>query len=110
MRAPDTPSSGPSAAATASSIALHVHAIKSRGESENPNDVRIQFANKDKFQILHAGIDEEWGEDAFEQMSVHHVMSGDPEAYLLYPDGPFTGDVADTITNFSEGTLEASQP
>ena len=36
--------------------------------------------------------------------------TNDPDDYLLYPDGPFTGDVADTIVNFSEGTLEASQP
>jgi type II secretory pathway pseudopilin PulG len=97
-------------AATASSIALHVHAVKSRGESTNPNDVRIQFANKDKFQVLHCGIDEEWGEAAFEDMSIHEIGTNTPEGYLLYPDGPFTGDVADTITNFSEGTLEASQP
>ena len=35
----------------------------------------------------------------------------DPDDYLLFPDGPFTGDVADTIVNFSEDTtLEASQP
>ncbi len=30
---------------------------------------------------------------------------------LVYPDGPFTGELADTITNFSTGsTLEDSQP
>jgi hypothetical protein len=26
---------------------------------------------------------------------------------LLYPDGPFIGDVADTLTSFTNSTLEA---
>ena len=30
----------------------------------------IQFVNPDKFQIIHCGIDDEWDEDAFEQMSL----------------------------------------
>jgi prepilin-type N-terminal cleavage/methylation domain-containing protein len=90
--------------------ALHVHAIKQRSESAGAA-VPIQFANKDKFQVLHCGVDGEWGEEVFEdQMSVHELDLDDVNDYLLYPDGPFTGDVADTLTNFSEGTLEASQP
>lgn len=99
----------PPAAAAPNPNALHVHAVKTRSESAADNSP-IQFANKDKFQILHAGTDEEWGEAAFEQMSVHEIGSKVPNDYLLFPDGPFTGDVADTLTNFSEGTLEASQP
>lgn len=98
----------PPAATRLNPSALHVHAIKSRSESAGAIPP-IQFANKGKFQILHAGIDDEWGEDAFEQMSVHELQDNWAD-YLLFPDGPFTGDVADTITNFSEGTLEASQP
>jgi hypothetical protein len=85
---------------------LHVHSIKRRSESAGAA-VAIQSATPDKFQILHAGIDEAWGIPAFEQMSLHSVPPGD---LLVYPDGPFTGDIADTIVNFSEGTLEASQP
>ena len=91
-----------------------MHAIKSRSESAGAA-APIQFANRDKFQILHCGIDDEWVADAFEMMSAHGIREKggdptDPADYLLYPDGPFTGEVADTITNFSEGTLEASQP
>jgi hypothetical protein len=96
----------PPAATDPSGAELHVHAIKRRSESAN-SDVPIQFATPDKFQILHAGIDDAWGEPAFERMSVHGTP---PENMLLFPDGPFTGEVADTITNFSEGTLEQSQP
>jgi len=33
----------------------------------------------------------------------------DPNNYLLYPTGPFTIDIADTIVNFTTGTLEDSQ-
>jgi hypothetical protein len=44
-------------------------------------------------------------------MSVHDIGTNNPRQYLLYPDGPFTGEVADTIVNFSDNTtLEASQP
>jgi len=89
---------------------LHVHAIKKRSESA-ASGVPIEFANRDKFQILHCGIDDEWGEEAFERMTAENVTPpNDPNAYLLYPDGPFTGAVADTLTNFSEGTLEDAQP
>lgn len=103
----------PPAASSLNPNALHVHAVKKRSEvavDPSSSTPAIEFANKDKFQILHAGIDEEWGEAAFEQMSVHTIGTNNSEDYLLYPDGPFTGEVADTITNFSEGTLEASQP
>jgi hypothetical protein len=99
----------PPAATTLSGLELHVHAIKKRSESA-ASGVPIEFANRDKFQILHSGIDDVWGE-AFEQMTAENVTPPtDPDAYLLYPDGPFTGDVADTLTNFSEGTLEDAQP
>lgn len=94
----------PMAATELAASPLHVHAIKTRSESAGAASP-IQFANPDKFQVLHCGVDGEWGD--FEPMSVHDRT---PEDMLLYPDGPFTGDVADTLTNFSEGTLEASQP
>jgi hypothetical protein len=106
--------SDPPAATSLSATPLHVHAIKMRSQSAGAA-LPIQFANRDKFQILHCGIDEEWGETAFEDMSAHGLNEKGEDInvadnYLLFPDGPFTGEVADTITNFSEGTLEASQP
>jgi len=98
-------------------MALDVHAIKKASESTSAA-VPIQFANPDKFQVLHCGTDGEWDDvDSsgelvhFSKMSAAHVLPPDEVGnYLLFPDGPFTGAAADTIVNFSEGTLEASQP
>jgi len=104
-----TAATDPPAAASPNPNGLHVHAIKMRNESASA-PIQIQFANRDKFQILHCGIDEEWGDEAFEERMSCHVLQDNWDEYLLFPDGPFTGDVADTITNFAEGTLEASQP
>ena len=100
----------PPAATALNPNALEVYAIKTRSESAADSSP-IQFANKDKFQILHPGLDEEWGEEEFKKMAPRYVNSINAQDYLLYPDGPFTGEVADTIVNFSDNTtLEASQP
>jgi prepilin-type N-terminal cleavage/methylation domain-containing protein len=87
---------------------VHVHALK---KIENPGwtSERVLYVNPDKFQLLHCGIDEEWGADLFDHTSYSQYVD-DKNEFLSYPDGPFTGEVADTIVNFSEGTLEASQP
>jgi prepilin-type N-terminal cleavage/methylation domain-containing protein len=99
-------------------LGLHVHAIKKAAASAGAPLV-IEFANPEKFQILHAGVDDEWGEEAFERMSFHGLLE-DPDSlgldpnraadYYLFPTGPFSGEVADTIVNFSTETLEKSQP
>jgi prepilin-type N-terminal cleavage/methylation domain-containing protein len=95
----------PAAAAIATGVAADIHTIKTRAQSAAAA-VQFEHANPEKFQILHAGIDDEWGN--FEPMSLAHTQ---PSDILLYPDGPFTGEVADTIVNFSDNTtLEASQP
>jgi prepilin-type N-terminal cleavage/methylation domain-containing protein len=87
---------------------LHVHMFKKRRES---SDLGIDFMNAGKFQLLHCGIDDEWGEDEFEKMSVHEIASPNADDYLLFPDGPFIGDIADTIVNFVEQTrIEDAQP
>ncbi|WP_425400870.1 type II secretion system protein [Aeoliella sp.] len=71
----------------------------------------LRWANEGQCQILSAGLDDAWGDFANEQMIVDWT---DPTATyygLIYPDGPWTGDLADTITNFSTNrTLEDSQP
>jgi hypothetical protein len=49
-------------------------------------------------------------------MSAHGVeeASSDPkipDSYLLFPDGPFIGEIADTIVNFTTETkIEDAQP
>lgn len=101
-------------AATASNIALHVHAFKKASDSVTAT-VPIQFMNPDKFQVIHCGIDGAWDTDAFERMSAHGVAAGggDPTKvsdYLLFPSGPFVGDIADTEVNFAvETTIEDAQ-
>jgi len=66
------------------------------------NPLRTEFGSQGKFQILHAGIDDEWGD-----LSVFSLATtGGP---LRFPEGPFTGDIADTLSNFTIGTLEDAQ-
>jgi prepilin-type N-terminal cleavage/methylation domain-containing protein len=84
-------------------MGLHVHAFKKQADS--PTAVSpIQFINPEKFQILHCGDDDAWDEEAFERMSVHSVGTTDVNDYLLFPTGPFIGDIADTVTNFTTET------
>lgn len=73
----------------------------------------FRYANEGKCQILSAGLDDTWGPFA-DNVGVNYSagsttsISNEP---LYYPDGPFTGEAADTITNFStSATLEDSQP
>ncbi len=81
-------------------LELHVHALKKRSESSASN-VPIEFANKGKFQVLHCGIDDAWGADILDKTSAHDVANpASAASYLLFPDGPFAGDAADTVVNF----------
>ncbi len=81
----------------------HVHALKRLTNGQ------LTFATPDKFQILHSGIDDEWGEE-FERTSYSTFLNNQSN-FLAFPEGPFTGDMADTIVNFTtEATLEDSQP
>ncbi len=67
----------------------------------------INFVNPDKFQILHCGIDNVWDSDTydvFKQMSANYVTKNTPGDFLLFPTGPFIGDVADTVVNFTAET------
>jgi hypothetical protein len=43
-------------------------------------------------------------------MSPHTVNTNNPADYLLFPAGPFIGEIADTIVNFvTETKLEDAQ-
>jgi prepilin-type N-terminal cleavage/methylation domain-containing protein len=92
---------------------LHVHALKKQHPTTDARlPVPIQFIDPEGFQILHCGDDDAWGEDQFELTSAHGKSDPlDISQYLLFPDGPFTGEIADTIVNFtSERKLEDAQP
>jgi prepilin-type N-terminal cleavage/methylation domain-containing protein len=100
-------------------LGLHVHALKKIHPNYTPGSTTyppIEFVNPEKFQVLHCGIDEAWSEEAFERMSVHGVEdlmlpTNEVESYLLFPDGPFIGEIADTIVNFAPVTrVEDAQP
>lgn len=60
------------------------------------------FVNQGKFQLIHCGLDDDWGD-----FGVSASNTTDPTALsALYPAGPFVGAVADTLTNFADGKLE----
>jgi len=87
----------------AADIEPHIHALK------RITNGQVVFATPDKFQILHSGLDGVWG-DEFERTS-YYVSQTAADKFLAFPTGPFTGDMADTIVNFTtESTLEDSQP
>jgi prepilin-type N-terminal cleavage/methylation domain-containing protein len=104
----DPPAATPLSGLGPDGTGLHVHAVKKASDSAGAV-VPIQFVEPEKFQILHCGLDDAWDVDAFERMSAHEIANGaDP---LLFPDGPFIGEVADTIVNFTTETkLEDAQP
>lgn len=85
-----------------------VFALKKFREGVTSNSANIQasdvvFVNKNKFQILHPGLDDVWGDE----FVYFDIFKGNE--LILFPTGPFTGDVADTLTNFTDGTLESAQ-
>lgn len=79
--------------------------------SSPPTLADLRYANEGKCQILSAGLDDAWGNFG-NAMGVDYTASPTDQAnQLTYPEGPFTGDLADTITNFStNATLADSQP
>lgn len=93
---------------------VEIHPLKQLKAGANVSDDiqlnELQLANDGKFQILHCGLDEEWGSFGL----MHIEPNANPTEtidILLYPSGPFTGPLADTIVNFSDrGNLEDSQP
>lgn len=79
----------------------------------NPKLQYVDYVEKGKFQILHAGLDDIWGN--FSRVS-NGGVGGELDATnnntlpsLLVPEGPFVGDIADTLGNFMDGTLEDKQ-
>ena len=71
----------------------------------------IQLANQGRCQILSAGLDDAWGDLASEVGVPDYSATSATFNGLLYPEGPWTGDLADNIVNFTDNrTLEDSQP
>lgn len=75
------------------------------------NFVNVLFVDQGKFQILHCGLDDEWGDD-FAAMSVvnsNGSLKSANDTFIYFPDGPFLREAADTLTNFTDGTLADAQ-
>ncbi len=70
----------------------------------------VEYVEQGKFQILHCGIDDAWG-DFSESGSRGQLNLSNTEFIppLLFPEGPFLGDIADTVGNFMTGTLADEQ-
>jgi prepilin-type N-terminal cleavage/methylation domain-containing protein len=95
----------------------YIFAIKTRrsGATGQPADAteyqsNVVFVDQGKFQLLHCGPDDAWG-DEFSRMSLEESTgygwgsAADFPDISLYPDGPYLGDIADTLTSFTDGTL-----
>jgi prepilin-type N-terminal cleavage/methylation domain-containing protein len=85
--------------------AFYVYAFKKKADSSSSSPTPVyQFVNPDKFQIIHCGINDRWDQDTFKlRMSMQY---GNPTGsnFLTFPEGPFVGDIADTIVNFTTET------
>ena len=78
--------------------------------AQQPTVRNIRYANDGRCQILCCGLDDEWGD--FSGFFVEPNQSPDTQlSVVLYPEGPFIGEVGDTITNFTNNaTLADDQP
>ena len=78
-----------------------VYALKKKREgAATANTMRdIEFVDR-KFQIMHAGMDDLWG-----SFGSSATGATDPDDMYLFPEGPFIGENADTLTNFADGEL-----
>lgn len=80
------------------------------GISTSSSNSDVQFVNNGKFQVLHAGLDDVWGDQfSLFQLDIPNNGNNAHNSVLFYPTGPFVGDIADTVGNFMTGTLEDAQ-
>lgn len=96
----DVPAATAASGLSGTTAPIYIYAFKKKAAS----GTGLQYVNPDKFQILHCGINDKWDDDAFKKMAVPLVNSSNASDYLLYPDGPFVGDIANTIVNFTTET------
>jgi prepilin-type N-terminal cleavage/methylation domain-containing protein len=92
--------------------------------------VSFRYVNAGKFQLLHSGLDGAWGNNQtnfmpfaikphmdypgpdyqnFMRLDIDadgKVSPAEMKGMIVYPGGPWLDDLADTIVNFTTGTLE----
>lgn len=103
-----------------------IYPLKRVARKEPNGDPLFRFANQGKFQILHCGLDDVWGERITqlfryepkgrfpgpEFMNLMRldidadrvVTSAEKQAMMVFPDGPYPPDFADTVVNFTTAT------
>ena len=74
----------------------------------------IEYVEKGRFQILHAGVDGFWGDFSAAGGELNVAPSNpapidNHNVTFLFPTGPFLGDIADNLGNFITGNLESAQ-
>lgn len=84
-----------------------IYALKQlrEGVSTATEITDIRWVQDGTFQLLHPGVDDTWG-DAFAAFQLKVGESSPLDDLLLAPEGPFIGDIADTLGHFMDGTLE----
>jgi prepilin-type N-terminal cleavage/methylation domain-containing protein len=87
----------------ASKIANTIFPFKKVREGvTTPSSMRDVAYIDNKYQILHCGLDDDWG-----SFGTSASSTTDPNSLFYFPEGPFIGPVADTLTNFAEGEIGA---
>lgn len=89
----------------------HIYALKQLREGvagTAGNMSNVVFVNQGKFQLLHPGLDDDWDDENFEAAGILTAQGQNADNLLLFPSGPFIGPIADTLTNFTDGTLESA--
>lgn len=93
-------------AATATSLnttePFYAFAFKKKADVSTTSTTQLyQFVNPDKFQIIHCGINDRWDQDAFKnRVSTQYGGTN----VTTFPEGPFVGDISETIVNFTTET------
>jgi len=90
------------------------NAPQDRSEWSTPKLQYIDYVEKGKYQILHCGIDDIWGNFSNDTAAggvggTLNMNDRDEIPRLLAPEGPFIGDIADNLGHFMGGTLEDKQ-
>jgi prepilin-type N-terminal cleavage/methylation domain-containing protein len=88
----------------ASATATNIFPFKKLREGvTTPSSIRDIAYIDNKYQILHSGLDDDWGD-----FGVSASSTSAPDDLVLFPEGPFIGPIADTLTNFTDGTLASA--
>jgi prepilin-type N-terminal cleavage/methylation domain-containing protein len=81
-------------------VPFYAYAFKKRSDASNASSP-LQFINPDKFQIIHCGINDRWDQATFRDRI---SAAGAGSNVTTFPEGPFVGDISETIVNFTTET------